>query len=133
VSGPLLDRIDLHLEVTPVSLDAVVRQHEEEPSRVIRQRVEDARVIQADRFNDASLTNARMTNKDMKTHCLINADCQKMIRMALENLGLSARAFNRILKVSRTIADLDKSENIEIPHMAEAIQYRSLDRESWGG
>jgi len=135
ISGPLLDRIDLHVEVTPVSYTELTNDTAEEGSKEIRQRVIEARLIQEKRFNLQTSThcNAQMESKDIQTHCKINEAGGIILRNAMDRLGLSARAYDRILKVSRTIADLDQSETIESIHLAEAIQFRSLDREGWAG
>lgn len=134
ISGPLMDRIDLHVEVTPVTYSALSDQTVAESSQVIRQRVIAARAIQKERFGDAYINcNARMTAKMMHRHCQTDAESQQLLRSAMKRLQLSARAYDRIMKVSRTIADLDSSAQINARHMAEAIQYRSLDRQTWGG
>lgn len=134
ISGPLLDRIDLHVEVTPVSFEELSSRRKNEPSCVIRERVVKARKIQAQRFTDLPhmYTNARMSSKMTKVFCPISKVGQKLLQVAMERLGLSARAYERILKVARTIADLGESEAISEVHLAEAIQYRSLDKEGWG-
>jgi magnesium chelatase family protein len=129
ISGPLLDRIDLHIEVPSVKYRALSDKELGESSSTIKDRVNYARDLQKKRFGSKSiLCNARMTEKQIKNFCPIEEDSHKLIEMAIEKLGLSARAVNRILKVSRTIADLENKENIESAHVAEAIQYRSLDR-----
>jgi len=135
VSGPLLDRIDLHVEVTPVSFDEMTAHRKAESSLDIRQRVIEAREIQKSRFKDQQHThcNAMMGSSKVKEICKINEAGKVLLKTAMEKLGLSARAYDRILKVSRTIADLSGSEDIKIEHLAEAIQYRSLDREGWAG
>jgi len=135
VSGPLLDRIDLHVEVTPVAFNQLSAGKTEESSSVIRERVIAARAIQEDRFRGAYgvYANAQMGSKMLKEVCELNAACQNLIRTAISKLNLSARAYDRILKVSRTIADLATSKKVEPEHLAEAIQYRSLDREGWAG
>jgi magnesium chelatase family protein len=135
VSGPLLDRIDLHVEVTPVAFDELSTQQSAEKSETIRSRVIKARDIQAKRFSirDAVYANAQMSSKMLKEICIIDEVSKKMLKSAMEKLNLSARAYDRIIKVSRTIADLDNSNNIKTEHLAEAIHYRSLDREHWGG
>ena len=135
ISGPLLDRIDLHVEVTPVSFDQMTADRKAEPSTEIRQRVIDARAIQEKRFeNNAEIfNNAMMSSNMVKDICAINPAGKTLLKTAMEKLGLSARAYDRILKVSRTIADLAGEESISIEHLAEAIQYRSLDREGWAG
>ena len=135
VSGPLLDRIDLHVEVTPVSFSELNTPHKAESSKTIRERVIKAREIQKERFKDknAIYANAQMSSKQLREVCKIDEAGQSLLKNAMEKLGLSARAYDRILKVARTIADLDNSENIQTTHLAEAIQYRSLDREGWAG
>ena len=134
VSGPLLDRIDLHVEVTPVSFDEMTQNRKAESSEVIRERVISARKIQQERFKTEGIhSNAMMGSQMVKELCQINEAGKTLLKTAMERLGLSARAYDRILKVSRTIADLDGKENIGIEHLAEAIQYRSLDREGWAG
>ncbi|GHN00664.1 magnesium chelatase [Cytophagales bacterium WSM2-2] len=135
VSGPLLDRIDLHVEVVPVSFDEMTSERKSETSTEIRERVVLARQIQSDRFknNTTIYCNAMMPSNMVKEICVINDAGRKLLKTAMERLGLSARAYDRILKVSRTIADLAASPDIKIEHLAEAIQYRSLDREGWAG
>ena len=135
VSGPLLDRIDLHVEVTPVSFDQMTANRTSESSETIRERVIKARAIQTARFADDEgvYSNAMMPSQVVKNTCVINDAGRILLKTAMERLGLSARAYDRILKVSRTIADLAGSEEIKIEHLAEAIQYRSLDRENWAG
>jgi magnesium chelatase family protein len=135
ISGPLLDRIDIHIEVVPVPFKELTNLKSSETSLQIRNRVIDARKIQEDRFKDTAEvhSNAQMSSKMIRQYCVVNEAGHALMKNAMERLGLSARAYDRILKVSRTIADLDKSENIEAYHLAEAIQYRSLDRENWGG
>lgn len=129
ISGPLLDRIDLHIEVPSVKYRALSDKEVGETSEVVRKRVHKARDLQKKRFGSNTIfCNARMTEKQIRTLCQIDEESHKLIEMAIEKLGLSARAANRILKVSRTIADLENSKNIESAHVAEAIQYRSLDR-----
>jgi len=132
ISGPLLDRIDLHVEVTPVSFEQMTQNRKAESSASIRARVIKARDIQNERFKDHPIfSNAMMGGQLVKEVCQINDAGNKLLKTAMERLGLSARAYDRILKVSRTIADLDGQDKIQIQHLAEAIQYRSLDRESW--
>ena len=135
ISGPLLDRIDLHVEVTPVAFSELSSQRTSETSEVIRDRVIKAREIQAERYKDQPgvYANAQMSSKMLKEICRINTVGQNLLKTAMDRLNLSARAYDRILKVSRTIADLGASEEIKPEHLAEAIQYRSLDREGWGG
>ena len=133
VSGPLLDRIDLHVEVTPVSFDQLTEDRKAESSDTIRERVIQARLIQSERFKEHPeiFNNAMMNSQMVKSICQINEAGKNLLKTAMEKLGLSARAYDRILKVSRTIADLAGKEDIQIEHLAEAIQYRSLDREGW--
>ena len=135
ISGPLLDRIDLHVEVVPVSFDEMTSQRKSEASEQIRERVVKARELQSARFEKQSsiFCNAMMPSNLVKEICVINDAGVKLLKTAMERLGLSARAYDRILKVSRTIADLTGSEEIRVEHLAEAIQYRSLDREGWAG
>jgi len=134
ISGPLLDRIDIHIEVVPVPFEKLAGKEQLETSEQVRERVTKARVIQQERFSniDGVHSNAQMTTKLIRKYCVLNAAGQQLIKNAMEKVGLSARAYDRILKVSRTIADLEASEHIETHHLAEAIQYRSLDRENWG-
>lgn len=133
ISGPLLDRIDLHVEVTPVNFDQLTAKEVSESSISIRERVIKAREIQANRFkNHKNLySNAQMPPKMVKEICAITTAGQNLLKIAMERLGLSARAYDRILKVARTIADLANSEDIKTEHLAEAINFRSLDRDSW--
>ncbi|WP_299709206.1 YifB family Mg chelatase-like AAA ATPase [uncultured Pontibacter sp.] len=135
VSGPLLDRIDLHVEVTPVTFDEMTATRKSEDSETIRERVVTAREVQRDRFKDFEQihSNAMMPSQMVKEICQISDSGRTLLKTAMERLGLSARAYDRILKVSRTIADLADSPEIKIEHLAEAIQYRSLDREGWAG
>ncbi|HWH63708.1 MAG TPA: YifB family Mg chelatase-like AAA ATPase, partial [Ginsengibacter sp.] len=135
ISGPLLDRIDLHVEVTPVAFNELSSKHEFEKSEVIRERVIKAREKQAERYKDnpGVYCNAQMSSKMLKEICVITQAGSNLLKVAMERLNLSARAYDRILKVSRTIADLAGSDDIKPEHLAEAIQYRSLDREGWAG
>ncbi len=135
ISGPLMDRIDIHIEVVPVPFDRLVEERKTETSEDIRYRVIQARKIQMQRFKEQNgiHSNAQMTPSLLRAYCELTSDSNAMLKSAMEKLGLSARAYNRILKVSRTIADLEASESIRPQHVAEAIQYRSLDRESWAG
>ncbi len=133
ISGPLLDRIDIHVEVPAVKYKEMAGEATGEHSEKIRVRVEYARVIQRERFagRDSVPCNARMGPKDIKEYCQLDEESQELLKMAMTELNLSARAYDRILKVSRTIADLDRSEAIESQHLSEAIQYRTLDRQLW--
>jgi magnesium chelatase family protein len=135
ISGPLLDRIDLHVEVTPVPFSELSKAENSEPSAAIRDRVIAAREIQAERYKDVDgiYANAQMSSKQLKEICVISQAGQTLLKAAMDKLNLSARAYDRILKVSRTIADLAQSPDIKVEHLAEAIQYRSLDREGWAG
>lgn len=132
ISGPLLDRIDLHIEVPALNYKDLSSESGGEPSKEIAKRVEAARNVQLHRFqNSENNFNANMNAKQLKTHCDLDVSSRKIMAMAIDKLGLSARAHDRILKVARTIADLDQCEDVDAEHIAEAIQYRSLDRESW--
>jgi len=135
ISGPLLDRIDLHLEVLPVPFNDLSQIQDEEGSEAMREKVEAARQMQRKRFAgiDHLCCNARMGNAQRMRFCQLDKAGSNLIRRAMEGLGLSARAYDRILKVSRTIADLEQSIKIHSSHVAEAINYRSLDREGWSG
>ncbi|HET9429626.1 MAG TPA: YifB family Mg chelatase-like AAA ATPase [Chitinophagaceae bacterium] len=135
ISGPLLDRIDLHVEVTPVAFSELSSIRHQENSGCIRERVIRARDIQGLRYqlNPGTYCNAQMSSKMLKEICVINTAGQALLKSAMEKLNLSARAYDRILKVSRTIADLSGADDIRAEHLAEAIQYRSLDREGWAG
>ncbi|MDN3686640.1 YifB family Mg chelatase-like AAA ATPase [Cyclobacterium jeungdonense] len=135
VSGPLLDRIDLHVEVTPVNFEEMTSDGKSESSKSIRQRVSLARERQLNRFTDSPevYCNAMMPSHTVKEVCKINQAGKTLLKTAMERLGLSARAYDRILKVSRTIADLAGTDEIRVEHLAEAIQYRSLDRDGWAG
>jgi len=133
VSGPLLDRIDLHVEVVPVTFDEMTGRQGSETSQTVRERVVKARAVQSIRFQDKQIhCNAMMASNQVKEICKISEDGRALLKKAMEKLGLSARAYDRILKVSRTIADLEEKENIQLEHLAEAINYRSLDRDKWG-
>lgn len=135
ISGPLLDRIDLHVEVVPVSFEEMTQQRPVESSESIRERVVLARNIQLERFagHEAIFCNAMMPSNIVKEICVVGESGVSLLKTAMERLGLSARAYDRILKVSRTIADLAGSTDIKPEHLAEAIQYRSLDRDGWAG
>lgn len=135
ISGPLLDRIDIHVEVTPVSYTELSEERISEKSNSVRERVVKAREIQDKRYSlsDGIHCNAQMSSKQLREICRIDEAGNQLLKTAMERLGLSARAYDRILKVARTIADLDDAEKIETNHLAEAIQYRSLDREGWAG
>lgn len=135
ISGPLLDRIDIHIEVVPVPFEKLSEQRASETSETVRQRVIKARKIQQNRYNNHSgiHCNAMMTTAMLKEYCSLSETGHTLLKNAMEKLGLSARAYDRILKVARTIADLEENTSIQPHHLAEAIQYRSLDRENWAG
>jgi magnesium chelatase family protein len=136
ISGPLLDRIDIHIEVTPVNFDELNQNstQPEEQSTYIRDHVVKAREIQNSRYEKLPIySNAQMESNLIRKYCEIDNQGTLLLKNAMTKLNLSARAYDRILKVSRTIADLDGSEQISIVHLAEAIHYRSLDRDHWGG
>lgn len=133
ISGPLLDRIDIHIEVTPVAYnDLETDNSNSESSREIRERVNKARMFQLERYkNDDIFSNSQLSAKNINRYCKLDFKSKKLIKEAFERLGLSARAYNKVLKVARTIADLEGKEEIQYHHLAEAIQYRSLDRKYW--
>lgn len=135
VSGPLLDRIDIHIEVTPVPFEKLSDERKGETSVEIRARVTKARQVQTERFKDSDAVhyNAQMNVKQIRKYCKLDDPSMQLLKTAMERLNLSARAYDRILKVSRTIADLEESQDIKGNHISEAIQYRSLDREGWLG
>jgi len=134
ISGPLFDRIDLHVEVIPVPFKDMAETRSGESSADIRQRVIRARKLQEERFKNSKKvhSNAQMTRNDLSHFCILDKESRQLLKTAMERINLSARAYDRIIKVSRTIADLENSQNIQSYHLAEAIQYRSLDRENWG-
>jgi magnesium chelatase family protein len=132
ISGPLLDRIDLHVEVPPVQYRDLTSASQEEPSAAIRARINASRILQQQRYAaDGLFCNAQMLPKHTRAFCRLDADGRQLLETAMRRLGLSARGYDRVLKVARTIADLAGAESIAAPHLAEAIQYRSLDRELW--
>lgn len=134
ISGPLLDRFDLHIEVAPVEFDDISSEHTEESSAEIRKRVQAARAIQSERFKDTTITcNAMITADKLQQMCPMDDDAKELLKNVFDKLGLSARAYDRILKVARTIADLDSCDIISKRHIAAAAQYRSLDRKYWSG
>ncbi len=133
ISGPLLDRIDMHIMVSPVEFEQMNDKSPQQTSSEIRERVEQARTVQNKRFeNTPAHTNSMMTSSMLNTYAPLSDKCAELLGSAMKRLNLSARAYDRILKVARTIADLDHSQQIEVKHIAEAIQYRSLDRANWG-
>ena len=132
ISGPLLDRIDIHIDVPAVKYSDLASKAPGEPSSEIRQRVSLARKIQQSRFHGERVySNAQMTPRLIRRHCEIDEESRRHLEYAMTKMGLSARAYDRILKVSRTVADLEGSEHIKPGHISEAIQYRSLDRNYW--
>ncbi len=134
ISGPLLDRMDLHVEVPPVDFDSLAAKVKGESSETIRNRVNAARKIQQERYKGTKINcNARLTTAMLKKHCALSEDATKILKNAFDSMALSGRAYDRILKVARTIADLSQSETIEAVHISEAIQFRSLDRKYWHG
>ena len=133
ISGPLLDRIDIHIEVPRLRQDELMSKTPGESSAAVRARVCQARELQNARFSGSKIyCNAQMTSRHMKVFCKLNAEAEAMLKQGIEQLRLSARAFDRVLKLSRTIADLAGSEQIGVEHPVEALQYRSLDRKYWG-
>lgn len=132
ISGPLLDRIDIQIEVAPVKYEKLEEENEPESSSQIKQRVNEARKMQVERYQEEKIySNSELTPKLITKYCKLEANSKIILKDAFEKLGLSARAYGRILKVARTIADLEKSEQIQKKHVAEAIQYRSLDKKYW--
>lgn len=132
ISGPILDRIDIHIEVAPVEYEQLSGKGKEEKSEQIKDRVNKARALQQKRFKGTNVScNAKMTPRMTKEFCVLSDDANALLKASFEKLGLSARAYDKILRIARTIADLDEAENIEISHVAEALQYRSLDRKYW--
>ena len=129
ISGPLLDRIDIHIDVPPLKHRELGGEPSGESSAVIRERVQRARQIQQERFRRSkAYCNAQMSTRQIRKHCQVEGEAKSLLELAMERLGLSARAYDRILKVARTVADLEGAEGIQASHIAEAIQYRSLDR-----
>jgi magnesium chelatase family protein len=135
ISGPLLDRIDIHIEIVPVPFEKLSEQHEAEQSSVICERVITARQVQSERFKDNTgvYCNAQMSSKQLRKYAPLDEASSALLKNAMQRLNLSARAYDRILKVSRTIADMEGCEAIQSSHIAEAINYRNLDREGWAG
>lgn len=135
ISGPLLDRIDLHLEVEPVPFSQLTEKKAAESSSRIRTRVTAARILQTQRFKGHATIhyNAQMTTRQIRAYCVLDHASSALLKQAMESLSLSARAYDRILKVARTIADLEACPALNASHIDEAIQYRSLDREGWMG
>jgi magnesium chelatase family protein len=135
ISGPLLDRIDIHIEVVPVNYNKLADKGKTEKSAVVRERVVRARAIQSKRFESfrGIYSNSQMSPSMLRRFCQVDEAGGQLLKIAMELRGLSARAYDRILKVARTIADLDESENITAEHVSEAINYRNLDRDGWAG
>lgn len=133
ISGPILDRIDIHIHVNPVKYDELSNNRTGEDSAKIRERVVLARNIQLERFKEINglYSNAKMSTKEIRKYCVLNSSCEEILKTAMTKFGLSARAYDKILKLSRTIADLDNKKDIEVQHISEAVQYRSLDRTNW--
>ncbi|MBR3593406.1 MAG: YifB family Mg chelatase-like AAA ATPase [Clostridia bacterium] len=133
ISGPMLDRLDIHVEVPPIDFDSLKTKGADESSAAIRERVNKARRLQEERYKGSGITcNARLTPSMLEKYCVMSDEAERALKLAFDRMGLSARAYDRLLKVSRTIADLDGSERIETPHIMQAIQFRSLDRKYWG-
>lgn len=131
-AGPLLDRIDIHIEVKPVEYKSLRQENSELSSKTIKERVNKARNIQSKRYENSDIIqNSELTPKLIEKYCKLNNECQDIIKKAFERLNFSARAYSKILKVARTIADVDGNENIEKENILEAIQYRNLDRKYW--
>ena len=129
ISGPLLDRIDIHIELPSIKYKELTDTKEAESSAIIKIRVEKARAIQRERFkNDGIFSNARMNTKLIRKYCVLDEEAKELFKLAMTELNLSARAYDKVLKVSRTVSDLGGSEVIRAEHIAETIQYRSLDR-----
>ena len=132
ISGPLLDRIDLHIEVPSVPYQELAADRDGTSSAAMREQVQRARAVQARRFGgDGPLLNSRMNSRQLRRYCALDAEGQGLLKTAMDDLGLSARAHDRILRVARTIADLDGADTIAAAHLTEAIGYRSLDRKLW--
>jgi magnesium chelatase family protein len=134
ISGPLMDRIDIHIDVPAVNYKEMRSTHEPECSAIIRERVVRTRAKQLERFagsREKIYCNAQMSSRHIRIFCELSADCERLLERAMTQQGLSARAHDRILKVARTIADLEGAEQLSVSHLAEAIQYRTLDRSYW--
>ena len=130
VSGPLLDRIDLHLQIAPLTVSDF-KGSAQESSAAIRERVQRARAVQSERYGNVRMLNSRLEGKETETFCALSGDADEFLRKALEEMGFSGRAYHKVLKIGRTIADLDQKPLIELRHIQEAVQYRTLDRNGW--
>ena len=132
ISGPLLDRVDIHVDVPALRYKELAGEYAGESSSQVRQRVNEARKIQRERFKGHRIfSNGAMTSRHLKKFCTLDQEGGDVLKMAINELGISARAYDRILKVGRTIADLEGVESVKAPHISEAIQYRTLDRNLW--
>jgi magnesium chelatase family protein len=131
LSGPLLDRIDLHIEVPAVPFQELSATADGTSSAVMREQVSKAREVQRQRFGESPGLNSRMSSRQLRRHCNLDTEGRQLLKTAMDELGLSARAHDRILRVARTVADLEGSADILSPHLMEAIGYRSLDRKLW--
>ena len=132
ISGPLLDRIDLHVEVAPISRDELMGKARGEASEAIRKRVAQARAAQLERFRELPIrTNAQMSGRELERFCVLDRPAAAILKTAIDSLDLSARAYDRILRVARTLADLEGTEQLGVQHVSEAVQYRTLDRQLW--
>lgn len=130
ISGPLLDRIDIHIDIPAIKYKELAEAKDAESSAAIKERVEKVRGLQLERFrNERIFFNTQMNTKLIRKYCVLGVEAKELLKMAMHELGLSARAYDKILKVARTVADLSDSSAIEAPHISEAIQYRSLDRQ----
>ncbi len=132
ISGPLLDRIDIHVEVPDVQYKDLTSEATCESSKEVRERVTEARDIQLKRYKGLKYsTNSRMSTKAIKKYCVLDSQAEELLQQAMTEINISARGYNKILKVGRTIADLDKSKDVHLEHISEAVQYRNLDRDLW--
>ncbi len=133
ISGPLLDRIDIHIEVSPVRYEDLKGKGKEETSKAIKARVDKARNIQIDRFKDINIfSNSEISSSDLNKYCNLNKSCESIMNQAFKKYNFTGRTYNKLLKISRTIADLDGEEKIRENHLLEALRYRTLDKKYWG-